>query len=99
MVEFRDGTKDGGGSVEINKDYGISLRDAQDIIALIQMVNAGQLSRETAWKEMIRRGFLAEGFNPDEENGRISDDGGGLGMMGREPDPQAEPQDDPANAA
>ena len=81
MNEFKTGQQDGGGSIDVNKDFGISLRDAQDITAIIQMVNAGQLSRETAWKEMIRRGFLAEGFDPVAEEDRIASGGSALGMM------------------
>lgn len=60
--------------VEVNKDFGVSFMTAQEVGALLQGVKEGTISRETALKEMIRRGFLRSDLNPDEEADRIAED-------------------------
>lgn len=74
---------DMGGTVVVNKDFGVSMRDASDITALLSAVTAGKLSRETFWDELLRRGVLKEGFNPEVEKDRIEQDPEDLGTMGR----------------
>ena len=56
-----------GGSVIINKDFGIAARGIVDIQALIAAHGAGLISAETALKEMIRRGFLSDDMDVETE--------------------------------
>ena len=81
MAEFDGLGMDAGGSIQVNKDYGVSLRNAEDIKSLIAMVNANLISRETFWSEMKRRGFLPEDFNGKDEADRIADNPALGGMM------------------
>ncbi|MEX0803328.1 MAG: DUF4055 domain-containing protein [Candidatus Binatia bacterium] len=65
----------GGGSLTVNTDFGVSLRDAQDVVALLDAVKSQIISRETFIKEMQRRGVLADDMMTDEEIGRIAAEG------------------------
>lgn len=86
MAQYDGLGKDAGGSVTVNTDFGITMRDAADLQALLGAVNAGQISRETFWRELKRRGVLMDDFDPDEEAERIGAEDPALGMMGREED-------------
>ena len=55
------------GSVKVNTDYGITLRDAADVQALIQARIAGEISDETFWTELKRRNILSEDFDMNKE--------------------------------
>ncbi len=55
------------GAVRINTRLGPSPRDASDVDALIQARRAGEISRATLWRELKRRNFLAEDFDPARE--------------------------------
>jgi hypothetical protein len=68
------GLGDQGGSVVVNKDYGISARAAVDITAIITAWEKGLISQETALKELIRRGFLSDDMEPEDEMDRTSDE-------------------------
>lgn len=81
MVKMKGKKEDAGGSLTINKDFGVSMRDAADLNTLLSAVNAGQISRETFWKELIRRGVLADDFDADEEAERIEEEAPDLGMI------------------
>lgn len=61
---------DNGGSVTVNTDYGV-MAGAQDIAQILNAYNAGLISRETAWTELERRGFLSDSFDAEVEAGRI----------------------------
>ncbi len=58
---------DAGGSAEVFKDFGIDFRDAEDVKALLDMRAAGDISRNTFWDELKRRGLLNDSFDPEEE--------------------------------
>lgn len=58
---------DAGGSAEVFKDFGIDFRDAEDVKALLDMRTAGDISRNTFWDELKRRGLLNDSFDPEAE--------------------------------
>lgn len=84
MAQYEGLGDDAGGSIEVNKDFGVSIRDAADLQALLAAVNAGHISRETFWKELKRRGVLMDDFEPEEETDRLDSEAPALGMIGRE---------------
>ena len=53
--------------VKVNTDFGITLRDAADVQGLIQARIAGEISRETFWRELKRRNILADDFDEKAE--------------------------------
>jgi hypothetical protein len=55
------------GSVKVNTDFGITLRDAADVQALIQARLAQEISADTFWTEMKRRNILSDDFDPVAE--------------------------------
>jgi hypothetical protein len=59
--------EDKGGTVEVFKDFGISSRDAEDLKTLLAMRDKGDISRETFWAELKRRGLLSDDFDPETE--------------------------------
>jgi hypothetical protein len=81
MAEYDGLGKDKGGSITVNSDFGITLRDATDLTTLLAAVNAGQISRETFWKELKRRGVLMDDFDENVEAERIEQDGEALGLI------------------
>lgn len=81
MAEYDGLGEDEGGSVTVNTDFGVTLRDAADLATLLAAVNAGQISRETFWKELKRRGVLMDDFDADEELDKIDQDGEALGLI------------------
>ncbi|ANL84662.1 DUF4055 domain-containing protein [Rhizobium phaseoli] len=81
MGEYEGLGKDTGGSITVNTDFGITLRDATDLTTLLAAVNAGQISRETFIKELIRRGVLMGDIDPEEEAERIEGDAESLGLI------------------
>lgn len=60
-----------GAIVEINTEVGLSITNAQEIQALIQLRIAGDISRWTLYTELQRRGVLGPNFNPRAEALRI----------------------------
>ena len=64
-----------GGNIDLNSDFGLNASDAKQIEALIAMRNRGDISRETLWAEMKRRGILDDKFSPDDEGDRLMDEG------------------------
>ncbi len=54
--------------VKVNTDFGITLRDAADVQGLIQSRIAGEISRETFWRELKRRNILADDFDEVAES-------------------------------
>ena len=65
-------------TVGVNKDFGVSGMSAQEFTAMLSAVNTGNLSRETFWREMARRGVIRDDIDPEEERQRIEDDDDGL---------------------
>ena len=61
-------------TVTVNKDFGVSMLTAQDVTALLTAVNTGLMSKETALKEMARRGFISEDTNIADELERAEAD-------------------------
>ena len=66
------GLGDDGGSVVVNKDFGIVARGVVDIQALIAAYQAGIISYETVLNEMVRRGFISDDVTPEYEAERLS---------------------------
>ena len=53
--------------VDINEDFGLSIRDASDVDRLITMRKNGDLTRESLWAELQRRNLLGESFDAAAE--------------------------------
>ena len=53
--------------VKVNTDFGITLRDAADVQGPIQARIAGEISRQTFWRELKRRNILADDFDEKAE--------------------------------
>ena len=67
FAEWLNLGEDGGGTVAIHKDFGITQGDASDIRELLSARNNGEISQTTLWKEMKRRNFLSDDFTPEDE--------------------------------
>lgn len=52
---------------------------AGDFGTLLNAVNAGQLSRQTFWTELQRRGVLSDDFDPEVEQHHIESDDARMG--------------------
>ena len=65
--------------VAVNKDYGVNLMGAQDMLAMLAAVNTGAVSRETFLREMARRGMVRADLDPLDEAERIALEGGAGG--------------------
>lgn len=57
-------------AASINTEFAVGFTEA-DISYILQMHATGNLSRETAWMEMKRRGMLAPTFDPEQELERL----------------------------
>ena len=64
----------GGGEVKVNTDFGIQAGVATDLQWLVTAATAGDISRQTLWFELQRRGTLSDSFDPDEEEKRLQDE-------------------------
>lgn len=76
MMMYLGQSKESGGTVEVNKDFGVSLRDAADISWLMSMVDKGLISIQTFWKEVKRRGVLMDDFDYESEQELIKEESG-----------------------
>jgi hypothetical protein len=65
---------DDGGSVQVNTDFGVTMRNAEDVKALIEARKTKEISRETFWKELKRRGLLMDDFDPEVEAALIENE-------------------------
>lgn len=77
MAEYMSVAADGdkaGGSVIVNKDFGIGKSGNTDLQQLLAARVAGEISRETFWSEMQRRGFLSDSFDPVAEATKLDDE-------------------------
>jgi len=59
--------EEAGGTLSVFKDFGIIMSDATDIAALQAARANGDISRETFWTELKRRGLLSDDFDPEDE--------------------------------
>lgn len=90
MAEYDGLGKDAGGSITVNTDFGVSMRDTADLTTLLAARNAGMITGATFLKEMKRRGVLADDIDLDDEAEAAKDDVP-LGLMvASEPDNEAE---------
>lgn len=63
---------DSGGSLTVNTDFlAMTAQTAQDVANLITARQNGEISRETFWSELKRRGVLADDFDPEAEEARL----------------------------
>ena len=66
-------------TVQINDDFGVQPFGPQEASVLLQMVTAGELSRQTFIEELVRRGFIRSDLTAEEEYQRIlADQAGGV---------------------
>jgi hypothetical protein len=63
-----------GGSLVVNKDFGIHARGSVEVSALLMAVEKGVISKETAIREFIRRGILSDDIDPETELEAAADD-------------------------
>ena len=56
-----------GGSLVINKDFGITASGQQDITNILAAYRDRVISHETALNELLRRGFLSDSLDVDQE--------------------------------
>jgi hypothetical protein len=71
MAEFLGLGQDAGGSLVVNKEFVVP-SGWGDIAQLLAARVAGEISRETYWSEMQRRGFLADDFDREVEAARLA---------------------------
>jgi hypothetical protein len=77
LMAMWTGKKDGG-SVEIRGNFVLPRQDSQEIQALVNMRQLGEISRNTLYAELKRRGVLSEEFDEDTEIERLSVEGPGM---------------------
>lgn len=73
---------DDGGSANLFKDF--TTLSAESAQAIVQMYQAGMISKATALREQQRRGVLAADIVVEDEIEAVEADGPGLGLVGRE---------------
>jgi hypothetical protein len=61
LADFAGLGRDKGGSVTVNKDFGITAAAAADVPNILAAYREGTYDRETALRELQRRGFLSDG--------------------------------------
>jgi hypothetical protein len=66
---------DNGGSLQVNTDFGLTLQGSAEVQELLNARMAGEISRETFWAEMKRRGLLMDDFDPEAEQLRLDEEG------------------------
>jgi hypothetical protein len=57
----------------VNTDFRVTLNSA-DLTTLMQARQAGDISRDTFWAELVRRDVLGPTFDKDEELDRLDDE-------------------------
>lgn len=60
--------------LKVNTDFGVTPDDAAEIDGLLKARAQGDISRETFWFELRRRGFLSEDFDPAKEQQQLDDE-------------------------
>jgi len=76
-----------GGTVEVFKDFGVDLTNAQDETVLLNSTVAGKLSDQTYYEELQRRGTVADTIDWEQEQARRQEQGPQLGTLGGPGDP------------
>lgn len=71
MAEYMGLGTDKGGEVEVNKDFGVQLATLA-VADLVNMVNAGLITKKTFWSELQRRNVLSESFDPEVETDALA---------------------------
>ena len=79
MADYR-GLPDGG-MVELRGNFDADFMPEVSLPTLVQMANAGMLSKETLFTEMQRRGVISDEYNWPDELGRIEQQGPTLGGL------------------
>lgn len=72
MAEFAKQDAIKGGSLKVNRDFGITGNTA-DLQYLTQAAIAGKISQDTYWSELQRRGVLSDSFDAETEAQRVAD--------------------------
>lgn len=78
-----------GPSVSVNTDFGVSMRDAQELQVLLNAALASKLSTKTFLSEVRRRGIISEEINIDTELEEIGREGPSLGEIGEDIEQEA----------
>jgi hypothetical protein len=78
MAEFIGLGEDAGGSLVVNCEFGVP-SGWGDVAQLLAARVAGEISRETYWSEMQRRGFLADDFDSEVEASRLGSEAPAFG--------------------
>jgi hypothetical protein len=86
------GIAEGGGSVQVNEDFGLEVGDSSELDALLKAREVGDISRETLWEGMRRYGVLPDDFDAAAEVKRIDAESGLPDLPEKKPAP-AEDQD------
>jgi hypothetical protein len=69
------GNKEGGGSVQVHTDFlSMSSQNAQELTLLLNARLAGEISRQTFWGQLKRRGLLMDDFDAEQEAGLLDDE-------------------------
>jgi hypothetical protein len=63
--------EDEGGSLMVNTDFGVSMRDAADLTALQGALAANAITKATFLAELKRRGVLADAIDVEDEVARL----------------------------
>ncbi len=79
---------------DINNDFGLSERAADDIKSLIEMRNTSQISAETFLREVKRRGLLSEGLDIESELEAVELEGPPLASLSFPPEEPDEDEDE-----
>ena len=59
------------GKAMVNTDFGLHIKDGSEANILLKMRQNGSISRETLYKEYVRRGILTEDFNGKDELSKL----------------------------
>lgn len=81
--EFLGLGENAGGSLTVNTDFGVSMRDAADLQTLLNATNAGLVTKRRFLSEMKRRGVLADDVDIEREIEDLDEEPPALGMIGR----------------
>jgi hypothetical protein len=79
-----------GGHASLFKDFGAATLTDASAQLIVSMQQAGLITKETALREMQRRGMIAADIDPEDELDAVQEEGPALGTMGME-DPNADP--------
>ena len=86
MAEYM-GIKEGGGTVNVNTDFGMPGLGNIDLTTLTAAANTGLISQETYLKELMRRNLLSDDIDVEAEIERTKEDTpAGLDVLGLDDD-------------